>query len=330
MREIVLLSGPPASGKTQKVQEFVRQGYERLNRDTIGGSLDDNGQVYNALRKTHAADEWTRQKTSFVLDNVFATIESRAVAVKVAQDLGMPIRVVHMGTTPEQAQFFAARRQIQRHGYLLRAEQYKLPKHKKDPNDFPPAAQFAYWKKVEPPTVAEGFASVEVVPVTIELGPEYQNKAIIFDFDGTLRDTISGRKYPVDPADIQILPGRAEKLKALKEAGWRLLGASNQSGVAREPGDPEYLSFETAEKCFAKTCELLGVDIEVIFATERGGVPQSYWRKPMAGMLVVFIEKYKLNPALCTFVGDMKTDESAANRAGMKFVHAEEFFRSQT
>ena len=50
-------------------------------------------------------------------------------------------------------------------------------------------------------------------------------------------------------------------------------------------------------------------------------------RKPVPGLGVMLMKEYDLDPALTTFVGDQKTDETFANRCGMKFVYAEEFFK---
>ena len=40
--EVVLIMGLPAAGKSTVAESFVAQGYERLNRDTAGGSLSDS------------------------------------------------------------------------------------------------------------------------------------------------------------------------------------------------------------------------------------------------------------------------------------------------
>jgi HAD superfamily hydrolase (TIGR01662 family) len=316
--EIVLLMGPPGGGKSTKVREFVGKGYHRLNRDEIGST----DLMYRKLRQDHS-----NGVRLFVLDNTYGTQSARYEVISLGLSLKLSVRAVLMETTQEQAQFFAARRQIQRYGKLLRAADYKQAPHKTDPNDFPPVAQFAYFKKREDPHVGEGLVSVERVPVKIDLGPEYTREAVILDYDGTLRDTISGRKYPNEPKDIRILPGRKEKLDALVKQGLLLLGASNQSGCSKEPGDEKYVSVENAQQCIDATNQMLGHKIDAIFSTEAAGVPPSFWPKPCPGMGVHFIEKYKLNPAKVTMVGDRGTDRTFATRCGFQYADAEEFFR---
>ncbi len=173
----------------------------------------------------------------------------------------------------------------------------------------------------------EGFASITKQKVEIDLGPEYKNRAIILDYDGTLRMTKSGKKYPTDPEDVILLDRRRDMLQAKQGEGFLLLGASNQSGVAQKPGSPLYATEEQVKACFDRTNELLGLDIDYLYAPEAAGAPKSFWRKPMPGMGVLFIEKYKLDPKQCIYVGDRSEDKGFAARCGFQFVWAEEFFR---
>ena len=68
-------------------------------------------------------------------------------------------------------------------------------------------------------------------------------------------------------------------------------------------------------------------DIEYLFDTSRVPPINSWSRKPMPGMGVTFIEKYKLDPGECIMVGDMTSDKTFATRCGFQFVHAEDFFK---
>ena len=319
--EIVAVGGPMASGKTSVTKKFTSKGYKRINRDEVGGSLKGDGQVYTLLR-----DLFTKGERNFVLDNTYGTVEARATLLAVGKELGLPVRMVWLDANKEQCQFLAALRQVRRYGKLLRKEEYK--DHKDDPNMFPPVAQFAWFKRLVMPDKAEGFTDVELIPVEITLPPEYKNRAIILDYDGTLRTS----SHPTNPsptcaAEVQIMDRRRDLLQRKQSEGFILCGASNQSGIAKKPGDPKHIPEQGAIEAFEETNRLLGVDIDYVYSTERGGVPQSYWAKPMPGMAVFFIEKYKLNPADCVMVGDMTKDKTFAQRAGFQFCWADEFFR---
>ena len=149
------------------------------------------------------------------------------------------------------------------------------------------------------------------------------NKAVIFDYDQTLRDVPAGSpyQYPVKPSDVIVLPNRYKTILDYKNRGYRLLGASNQSGVSKG-----ILSHENACLCFAETNNQLHMDIDYMFCPH-SVPPTCYCRKPQSGIGVYFIEKYKLNPSECIFVGDQTTDKTFAQRLGFQYVDQLDFFK---
>ncbi|HVI40795.1 MAG TPA: HAD-IIIA family hydrolase [Anaerovoracaceae bacterium] len=309
MSEVVLLMGFPASGKSTVAKEYTDKGYSYINRDMLGGKV--------ATKVPMMMNELSVNR-NVLLDNTFPDAESRAPFIAGAKKVGAAIKCVMMGTKIEDAQFNAAYRMIQRKGKLLGPDDYK---GEKDPNIFPPVVLFGYQKKFQQPTALEGFDSVETIPFVRKLDPEFKEKAAIFDYDDTLRKTKSGSLYPTNPDDIEILPGRKEKLAQLVAEGYKLLGVSNQSGVAK--GE---LTDEMARKCFDRTNELLGQSIDYLFCPHGKFPINCYCRKPMNGNFVVHMVKHKLDPAKCFFVGDMTSDKTFAGRAGIKFYHADKYF----
>ncbi|MCB9523168.1 MAG: HAD-IIIA family hydrolase [Myxococcales bacterium] len=312
--EAVVILGPPASGKTSRVQPWLDQGYERLNRDERGGTLA------GLLAPMEAA--LGRGQRRFVLDNTWPTVESRAGLMTLARRHHLPVRCVWVDATVEQCRLFAARRMIQRHGRLLDADEI-MAEGKRDPNMLPPVAIDRWFHRFEPPTAAEGFAHIERVPVAVTWGPEYTHKAVFLDYDGTLRDTPRAlrRPFPKRPEEVEILPGRVEKLAALQAEGWILVGVSNQAGVALGQ-----LTEAQARECIAHTNRLLGVPIDAEIAPGPAGPPVDFTRKPMPGLAVHFIEKYRLDPGRCVMVGDRDSDRAFAQGAGLKYLDAADFF----
>jgi histidinol-phosphate phosphatase family protein len=311
--EIVLVMGYPASGKTTLTESRFKS-HHRLNRDTHPDkTLDD---------LVPMAEKALDAGMSVVLDNTYISRESRRGLLELGRRRDVPVRCVWLDTSIEDAQVNAVMRMVRRYGAFLSPDEIKKAS-KKDPNTFGPSVLFRYRKGFEEPTTAEGFASVERVSFKRSpASPEYTQKALLLDYDGTLRRTKSGDKYPKSPEDIEILPGRRERLLKYKNEGWRLLGVSNQGDVARGR-----LTVDAARACFERTNELLGLDIEYAFCPHDPAPINCFCRKPMPGLGVAFIEKYKLDRAQTIMVGDMTTDRTFAERVGVRYVDQEEFFR---
>ena len=309
-KEIVIVMGFPASGKSTTVQQFVDRGYTRLNRDSVGGSMEQLDRL---------AEKTLLDTDQLVLDNLYPSVKSREAIIALGKRHKIPVRCYMMGTTLEDAQLNACLRMMKKHGRIPNPEEFKTFK---DPNTFPPAVIYKYRKEFQQPTVKEGFEQVIIVPFVRTWGPEYVNKAVICDYDGTLRLCRDGAKFPTKPAQIKILPNRAETLKRYQKDGYVILGASNQSGVAK--GD---FTFTEADQCFKETNRLLGVDIDYLFCTHRVPPITCYCRKPAPGMGANLIENYKLLPSKCIMVGDMGGDKSFASRCGFQYADASEFFK---
>jgi HAD superfamily hydrolase (TIGR01662 family) len=292
---------------------LVAKGYERLNRDTVGGKLDD---LLPRLDSLLSAGK------SVVMDNLYATKESRAGAVALAKKHGVPVRFVLMATTLEDAQFNACLRMMDRCSRVLHPDDHKKSPFKEDPNLFPVAVLYKYRNEFEEPTTAEGFSSVEKAPFVRRFPAEWTNKAVIFDFDGTLRTHEGKEKYPLHPSEVRAFKERAGRIREYEKKGYLLLGASNQSGVAKGT-----LTAADAEACFVETLKQMGLTFkEVLFCPHKVPPITCFCRKPGPGMGVELVVKYKLDPRQCIYVGDLGTDRSFAQRCGFQFIDHDTFF----
>jgi HAD superfamily hydrolase (TIGR01662 family) len=311
MKHIVVIMGINAAGKSSHVKWFVDQGYQRINRDLTGGDLE--GQV------TIAEDALQNGVDNVVLDNTYPTKKSRASIIKLAKELKATIECHWLSTSLEDAQINACLRMVRKYGKLLTAVEMAKSK---DPNAFPPAALFHYRKIFEEPTTKEGFDKVIDVPFVRVWTPEYCNKAVIFDYDGTLRDSLGDFDYPTKVSEIKVIPRMAAVIEDFKKKGYILLGASNQSGISKG-----ILSEADAVACFEETNRQLGARLDFLYCSHRIPPVSCYCRKPHAGMGVSFIEKYKLRPSDCIMVGDQTTDKTFAERCGFRFIYAHEFHK---
>lgn len=309
---VVMVCGYPASGKSTVTKQIVEgQKAVILNRDTEGGT------IAGLLPKL---EQYLKDKTDVVLDNLFPTIDVRKPFIELCQKYNTEISCKIMGTSIEDAQFNVVQRAIGLIGTFPTPEEIKKAKHT---NIFPPTVLFKYKKEYQKPEVAEGFSKVETVKFVRKEDPSFVNKAIIVDYDGTLRECRGGNeKFPVSENQIEIIPGRAQILQSYKDKGYLLLGLSNQSGIAK--GE---LAYDKAVQLFDYTNKQLGIDIEYQFCPHQSAPISCYCRKPMNGYGVHFIMKHKLRAKDCIMVGDMTTDKTFASRSGFQYVDHAEFFK---
>ena len=314
--EVVLVTGIQGAGKSESVARYLEAGYERLNRDEMGGKLDD---LVGHLEKHLSAG-----RRRVVLDNTYPTRVSRMRLIDVAHSHGVPVRCIHLKTSLADARINVASRILNRYEKLLSPEEMKSLS-KTDPNLPPPAALQRYGNVFEAPSVEEGFSVVNEVEFLRRPNPERTFKGLLLDVDGTLRVTLSGEKYPRTPDDIELLPGRKAVLERWISEGYKLFFISNQSGVHSGK-----LTSEDADTCFQKTIELLGLPIEEVCYCPHSAFPVGcFCRKPMPGIAVYLSNKYQLAPEHLVMVGDMKSDAAFAEGLGIRYFDAEQFFAEE-
>jgi D-glycero-D-manno-heptose 1,7-bisphosphate phosphatase len=147
-------------------------------------------------------------------------------------------------------------------------------------------------------------------------------RAVILDRDGTL---IPDRHYLGDPDGVALLPQAAESLRALAAAGFLLVVATNQSGIARGR-----FTVERYEAVARRLDELLAREGVVLAASyycpfhPEGTLPafavEHEDRKPNPGMWHKAAADLGLDLARCWSIGDGERDVVAAKRAGTRAV----------
>jgi HAD superfamily hydrolase (TIGR01662 family) len=305
-----MLVGLPASGKSSVAKEYIEKGYVHLNRDSAGGK------VINLLPKMQQA---ISEGKNVILDNTFLTKESRAPFIQACTELKVAVDCIHIGSSFDDCQYNACQRMYDKFGKVLSNEEIK--QQKKDPNTFPLAVLFSARKRFEPPA-GEGLASVAYCKFVRKYNESFTNRALILDFDDTIRQTKNDEFYPIDTDNIEILPNRKEKLQEYIDKGYILLGVSNQSGVHKG-----VLTKEKATECFEFTNKLLGHKIDYRFDIGPARPPFEYTRKPYVGFGVEFVNKYKLKNSECIMVGDLHTDVGFAKSCGFQYYDQKDFFK---
>lgn len=150
-----------------------------------------------------------------------------------------------------------------------------------------------------------------------------------------------GNKRYLEPkgeySEVRVLPGRVERLREIARAGVRIAICTNQGGVAfgyQEAG-------EVWDKIDAALDRLLIRErqapqlpqwwsVHVAMYHPQGTVRQwcadSDRRKPGPGMLLEAMKLHRVTRDETLFVGDRDTDATAAERAGVDFRWAEDYF----
>ena len=309
--DVVLIMGIPGAGKSTVAETFVARGYARLNRDTSGGSLPDLLHELNRL-----VDAGTSR---IVLDNTYVSRESRARVIRAATERGLPVRCVWLETSVEDAQINAVHRMLARHGRLPTPQELRASK--RDVSVFGPSVQFRYQREIEPPDPSEGLSSIERVAFVRRADASLVNRALIAWCDGVLRRSRSGARTPTSPDDVELLPRVREVLKQYATEGWTLLGLSWQPEIADNT-----MRVEDVDAVNARTAELAGVPIEIAYCPHPAGPPICWCRKPLPGLAISFVERHRLDPARCVYVGAGAQDPGFAARLGFQFRRADELF----
>lgn len=141
-------------------------------------------------------------------------------------------------------------------------------------------------------------------------------KFVILDRDGVINE--DSDEYIKSPEEWIPIPGSLEAIARLHQAGYRLIIASNQSGIARGLFD-----LDTLARIHAKLLEAVrakGGAIEAIFFCPHGPDDGCRCRKPLPGLFEEIAERLKLSLRGVYAVGDSERDVLAAESAGARPV----------
>lgn len=141
-------------------------------------------------------------------------------------------------------------------------------------------------------------------------------KAVFIDKDGTLVHDVP---YNVDPRHVRLIAGAGAALRNMKNAGYKLIVISNQSGIAR--GLFEEKNLLPVNRCIQSLLAEHDVSIDAFYYCPHGPADGCQCRKPMPGMILKAARDYDVDLQASWMIGDILNDVEAGNRAACHTIH---------
>ena len=139
-------------------------------------------------------------------------------------------------------------------------------------------------------------------------------KLIILDRDGVINEDSDA--YIKSPEEWRPIPGSLEAIARLNRAGYRVVVASNQSGLARGLFDMDAL-LAIHEKLH-RSLAAAGGAVDAIFFCPHGPDDHCACRKPKPGLLLDIAARLQVSLTGVPVVGDALRDLQAAQAVGAR------------
>ncbi len=140
-------------------------------------------------------------------------------------------------------------------------------------------------------------------------------RAVFLDRDGVLNAALLDAKGgPVPPrtkAEFAMLPGVAEACAALRQAGFLLIGCTNQPDIARGTTPREFVDW-------VNQSVMAAAGLDEMRVCPHDDADQCHCRKPKPGMLTDAAAQHGIDLSRSWMVGDRWRDCAAGTAAGCK------------
>ena len=139
--------------------------------------------------------------------------------------------------------------------------------------------------------------------------------AVILDRDGTI---VRERHYLSHPDQIELIPGVAEGLRHLAQAGLPLIVVTNQSAVGRG-----YFDAARLDEIHDRLRQLLageGVSLRGIYVCPHTPEDDCECRKPRTALVAVAVASGKFEPAESWVIGDKPCDIDLGRGIGARTI----------
>jgi D-glycero-D-manno-heptose 1,7-bisphosphate phosphatase len=137
-------------------------------------------------------------------------------------------------------------------------------------------------------------------------------KLIILDRDGVINQDSDA--FVKNPDEWIALPGSLQAIARLTQAGWRVVVATNQSGLARGLFDMDTLTAIHAK--MRRELAAVGGSVDAVFMCPHGPDDNCACRKPKPGMFEQIGHRYDVDLAGVPAVGDSLRDLQASSSVG--------------
>lgn len=141
-------------------------------------------------------------------------------------------------------------------------------------------------------------------------------KFVILDRDGTINH--DSDQYIKSPAEWKPIKGSMEAIARLTRAGYRVVVATNQSGIAR--GLFDMTTLNAIHDAMHRAVAEEGGRIDAIFFCPHAADSDCECRKPRPGMLLEIARRFNVPMDEVYMVGDAVRDVQAAAAAGARPV----------
>lgn len=139
-------------------------------------------------------------------------------------------------------------------------------------------------------------------------------KIIVLDRDGVIN--FDSDQFIKSPEEWKPIPGSLEAIARLNEAGWRVVVASNQSGVGRGLFDMDTLN--AINEKMVKAIGQRGGRLDAVFFCPHAADSTCACRKPKPGMFLEIAERFNVDLKGMPVVGDSLRDLQAGVAVGCK------------
>jgi len=137
-------------------------------------------------------------------------------------------------------------------------------------------------------------------------------KLVVLDRDGTINH--DSDQYIKSPEEWKPIKGSLEAIARLTQDGWRVVVATNQSGIAR--GLFDFATLNAIHDTMHRAVAQAGGRIDAVFFCPHAADADCACRKPKPGMLHEIAERMNADLREVPVIGDSLRDLQAAASAG--------------